>query len=146
MISREQYAEFVLPYERRLIQEVHARHEGVKIYTHTCGAIGDRLDLMLQTGTDGIDTLDPPPIGTVELEEALPQLKGRAFIKGNIDPVNTLLYGDEEDVRDAVLHRLSVAKEGGGYILSTACSVPPAVRPELLEYMSEVAIEHGGYR
>ncbi len=146
LISREQYAEFVLPYERRLIQEVHARHEGVKIYTHTCGAIGDRLDLMLQTGTDGIDTLDPPPIGTVELEEALPQLKGRAFIKGNIDPVNTLLYGDEEDVRDAVLHRLSVAKEGGGYILSTACSVPPAVRPELLEYMSEVAIEHGGYR
>lgn len=145
LISREQYAEFVLPYERRIIQEVHARHENVKIYTHTCGAIGDRLDLMLETGTDGVDTLDPPPIGTVELEEALPQLKGRAFIKGNIDPVNTLLYGDEEKVRDAVRRRLSVAKEGGGYILSTACSVPPAVRPELLEYMSEVAIEHGGY-
>lgn len=146
LISREQYAEFVLPYERRIIQEVHARHAGLKIYTHTCGAIGDRLDLMLQTGTDGIDTLDPPPIGTVELEDAVPQLKGVTFIKGNIDPVNTLLYGDQEKVRDAVLHRLSVAKEGGGYILSTACSVPPAVRPALLEYMSEVATEHGGYR
>jgi len=145
LTSREQYTEFVLPYERRITEEVHARHENLKIYTHTCGAIGDRLDLMLETGTDGIDTLDPPPIGTVELEEAVPQLKGKAFIKGNIDPVNTLLYGDEEKVRGAVLNRLSVAKEGGGYILSTACSVPPAARPELLEYMSEVAIEHGGY-
>ncbi len=100
---------------------------------------------MLQTGTCGIDTLDPPPLGTVELEEAVPQLKGKAFIKGNIDAVNTLLYGDEEKVREAVLHRLGVAMEGGGYILSTACAVPPPVRPELIEYMSQVAIAHGAY-
>ena len=81
----------------------------------------------------------------MELEEAVGQLKGRAFIKGNVDPVNTLLYGDEETVRRAVLHRLEVAKEGGGYILSTACSVAPAVKPELLGHMSALVIEHGGY-
>ena len=73
----------------------------------------------------------------------MPQLKGRAFIKGNIDPVNTLLHGTEKDVRDAVRHRLRVAAPGGGYILSTACSVAPAVRPELLELMSEVTIAEG---
>jgi hypothetical protein len=145
LISRDHYAEFVLPYEQRVISEVKSRFGLIKIYTHTCGAIGDRLDLMLETGTDGIDTLDPPPLGTIDLEEAVPQIKGAGFIKGNIDAVNTLLYGDEEKVRAAVLNRLDAAKEGGGYILSSACSVPPAVRPELLEYLSEVAIENGGY-
>jgi uroporphyrinogen decarboxylase len=145
LISRDNYSEFVLPYERKIVSEVKSRHAEVKIYTHTCGAIGDRLDLMLETGTDGIDTLDPPPLGTVELEDAVPKLKGKAFIKGNIDAVNTLLFGDEEKVRAAVLERLDAAKAGGGYILSTACSVPPRVRPELLETMSEVAIENGVY-
>ncbi len=144
-ISRDHYAEFVLPYERRIVSELEARYPAVKVYTHTCGAIGDRLDLMLETGTHGIDTLDPPPLGTVELEEAVEQLEGKAFIKGNIDAVNTLLHGDEEKVRAAVLQRLAAAKEGGGYILSTACSVPPRVEPGLLEYMSEVTIEHGRY-
>ncbi len=145
LISRDHYSEFVLPYERRIIEGVRSRYPDVKVYTHTCGAIGDRLDLMLKTGTQGIDTLDPPPLGTVELEDAVRQLKGHAFIKGNIDPVNTLLYGDREKVREAVLQRLAVAKAGGGYILSTACSVAPGVEPELLEYMSELVIEHGVY-
>ncbi len=145
LISRAHYSEFVLPYERRLISEVRARHEDVKMYTHTCGAIGDRLDLILDTGTDGIDTLDPPPLGTIELEDAVRELQGKVFIKGNIDAVNTLLYGDEEKIRAAVLHRLDVAKQGGGYILSTACSVPPAVDPGRLEYLSQLVIEYGCY-
>ena len=144
-ISREHYAEFVLPYERRLIAATRALHPDVKLCTHTCGGIGDRLDLMLETGTDGIDALDPPPLGTVELEEAVPALKGKAFLKGNIDPVNTLLLGSKGAVREAVQHRLRVAAPGGGYILSTACSVPPRVRPELIEFLSEVAMEHGSY-
>jgi hypothetical protein len=145
LISRDHYSGFVLPYEARIVQTVRSAYPEVIVYTHTCGGIGDRLDLMLETGTQGIDTLDPPPLGTVELEEAVEQLKGKAFIKGNIDPVNTLLYGDEAAVRAAVLHRLAAAKAGGGYILSSSCSVAPGVRPELLEYMSQVAIELGEY-
>lgn len=145
-ISRRHYSEFVLPFEKRLIAAVRARHPNLTVYTHTCGGIGDRLDLMLESGTRGIDTLDPPPLGTVELEDAVALLKGKAFIKGNIDPVNTLLNGDEETVREAVLHRLRVAAPGGGYILSSACSVAPGVRPELLELMSRLAAEQGRYR
>ena len=106
LISRENYEEFVLPYEAKVIAEIRAEHPDLKIYTHTCGAIGDRLDLMLRTGLNGIDTLDPPPLGTVELEQALPILSGKAFIKGNLDPVNTLLYGNEQQVRAAVEHRI----------------------------------------
>lgn len=144
-ISRTHYREFVLPYEKRLVEEVGRRHPNVKVYTHTCGGIGDRLDLMLESGTQGIDTLDPPPLGTVELEDAVALLKGKAFIKGNIDPVHTLLHGGEDKVREAVLHRLRVAAPGGGYILSSACSVAPGVRPELLELMVELAMEEGVY-
>ncbi len=64
-ISPRQYREFVLPYEREVARRVHTA--GVPVYTHTCGEIGDRLELMAETEIDGIDTLDPPPLGSVDL-------------------------------------------------------------------------------
>jgi len=146
LISRDNYESFVLPYEARIVREIQAAYPETKVYTHTCGAIGDRLDLMLRTGTNGIDTLDPPPLGTIELEDACQQLNGRAFIKGNLDPVNSLLYGTKQQVREAVEQRMRIAKPGGGWILSSACSVAPAVKPELLEYMVEVGHELGVYK
>ena len=47
-LSRGMYEELVVPYERRVAEAIRA--EGVPVYTHTCGRIGDRLDLMLETG------------------------------------------------------------------------------------------------
>lgn len=143
-IGQEMYSEFVLPYEKKLIEGVKRRFD-VKVYTHTCGAIGDRLEMMLETGTNGIDTLDPPPLGTVELEDAVERLRGRAFIKGNLDPVNTMLLGDKEKVRAAVKHRIETAGPGGGYILSTACSMPPKTPPEHIEMLVELAEELGRF-
>jgi hypothetical protein len=143
-ISRKHYAEFVQPWESAVIAGIQAAHD-VPVYTHTCGAIGDRLDLMMDTGTNGIDTLDPPPLGTVELGDAKRQTRGRAFIKGNLDPVNTVLLGTPDDVREAAMERIATAGPGGGYILSTACSVPPGAPPENVAVLAAVAEQDGRY-
>lgn len=144
LISRQHYEEFVLPYEKKIIDGVKKEHT-IPVYTHTCGSIGDRLDLMIATGTNGIDTLDPPPLGTVELEEAKKILSGKTFIKGNIDPVNTLLNGTQEQIKEDVKWRIGVGKPDGGYILSSACSVAPSTPPENIELLSELAEEFGKY-
>ena len=130
LISRGHYEAFVLPYERRVIAAAKQEFPGRPVYTHTCGAIGDRLDMMEATGTCGIDTLDPPPLGTVDLADARRRLRPDTFIKGNIDPVNTVLLGTPDLVRADALRRIQIAGGGGGYILSTACSVPPRAPPE----------------
>jgi MtaA/CmuA family methyltransferase len=144
LISRQHYIEFVLPYEQKIISEVQ-KEFNIPVYTHTCGSIGDRLDLMMETGTNGIDTLDPPPLGTVELSEAKKILGGKVFIKGNIDPVNTLLHGDLNLIVNDVKQRLQIGKTGGGYILSTACSVAPATPPEKIEQLFYLAEKYGSY-
>jgi len=143
-ISRRQYQAFVLPFERAVVDGVRRARPDLPIYTHTCGAIGDRLDLMEATGTDGIDTLDPPPLGTVELADAKRALAGRLFIKGNLDPVGTLLQGSAEACYAAARDRLAAAKQGGGYILSTACSVAPHTPPAHLLQLRR-AVEEGGW-
>lgn len=144
LISRDHYKEFVLPYEAKIIKELQSEFN-IPVYTHTCGSIGDRLDLMLETGTKGIDTLDPPPLGTVDLEEAKKFLDGKAFIKGNIDPVNTLLYGSDDDMEKDVIKRIEIGKQNGGYILSTACSVAPQTPPRNIERLITLADKYGKY-
>ncbi len=134
-ISPEFYAEFVLPFEREIVQLV--RKKNVHIYLHTCGAIADRLSLMLASGASGLECLDPPPLGNVELEEAAKMMRGKAFIKGNIDSVNLLLFGTVQEIMADAKRRLDIGKGSGGYILSTACSIAPRVLQEKVLLLRE---------
>ncbi len=143
-ISPEQYREFVLPYEQKVISGIREESR-LPIYTHTCGAIGDRLELIMETGTDGIDTLDPPPLGDVELSEAKHRVGERLFIKGNLDAVNVLLRGSTDQVGEAAKNCLSAASAGGGYILSSACSVAPHTPPENILQLFDVVQKYGLY-
>ncbi|KPL26473.1 MAG: hypothetical protein AMS23_01635 [Bacteroides sp. SM1_62] len=142
-ISPEFYREYVLPFESQIAQSVRDRN--IHVYTHTCGSIGDRLEMMVESGISGLECLDPPPLGNVELANAKNRVGHMVFIKGNIDPVNTLLYGNKETVRDDAEYCLRVGKPNGGYILSTACSIAPHTKKENVEILAEVAEEKGYY-
>jgi len=141
-ISPAYYEVFEAPFLERIVRGVRSVRGDLPVYVHTCGAIGDRLDLMEATGIDGIDTLDPPPLGTADLKQALEVLGKRVFIKGNLDPVHTMLNGTTEDVRRAALERLHLAAPGGAYILSTACSVPPAAPVANMMTLGETVEEY----
>jgi len=140
-ISRQMYKEFVMPYENQVFQAIQSH--GLKSYVHTCGAIGDRLDLMSETCVDGIDTLDPPPLGTVDLAEAKAKYGKRFFFKGNLDSVNEMMSADDQTFEQAVRNRIDIGKPGSGYVLSSACSVAPRVKPERLKRLTELAKQFG---
>jgi hypothetical protein len=142
-LSRDMYAEFVLPYERRLADAVRALQ--TPVYTHTCGNIGDRLDLMVETHIDGLDTLDPPPLGNSILEEAKREVGGKVFLKGNMNSVELLRAKSAGQVAAEATRCLNAACAGGGYILSTACSVAPRVEPWKLEMLVPLAEQAGAY-
>jgi len=142
-ISRQMYREFVVPYEDQVFRAIN--EHGIKSYVHTCGAIGDRLDLMSETCVDGIDTLDPPPLGTVDLAEAKSKYGSRFFFKGNLDAVNEMLNADDQTFEQAVRDRINIGKTNSGYILSSACSVSPYVRPDRLKRLAQLAKHLGKY-
>ncbi len=141
-ISPDMYRRFVLPCERKVVDALHASHADVPVYTHTCGRLADRLELLAETHTDGVDTLDPPPLGDCDLADAKRRVGARLFIKGNMNAV-ALLTDTADELRARALAALEAGRPGGGYILSTACSVAPRVEPWKLERLADVAIEHG---
>src|SRR5665647_2553618 len=142
-LSTAFYRTFVLPYEGRIARAIEARN--VRAYIHTCGDIHDRLELLAEGGASGIECLDPPPLGRVDLEDAKRRVGGRIFIKGNIDPVNVLLAGDRSSVRADARRRVETGRPGGRFILSTACSIAPHTPRDNVAVLAEVAEEHGRY-
>jgi uroporphyrinogen-III decarboxylase len=138
-ISPEHYQEFVLPYESRLIKII--RDKGKHAYIHTCGHIDDRLELMQKSGASGLECLDPPPVGNVDLADAFARIGNCMFIKGNIDSVNTLLFADDTKAREDILRILKIGREGKGFILSTACSISPMVPASRIHMLRELLSE-----
>jgi uroporphyrinogen-III decarboxylase len=97
------------------------------------------------TGTLGIDTLDPPPLGNGDLEMAKHDYGERLFFKGNMNSVALLAYKTEEQVIGEASEKIRLGKPGAGYILSSACSVAPRVQPWKLELLTPLAEEIGRY-
>ena len=136
-LSPDMYEQYVIPCESKIAAAVKA--EGGFTYTHTCGAIGDRLELIMQCGVSGIECLDPPPLGNVDLADAVERCNGKIFIKGNMDPVNTLLRGNKEKVQHDVSQIMETAGHSmGGFMLSSACSVAPPTPPDNIKRAVEI--------
>ncbi|KAB2923344.1 MAG: hypothetical protein F9K22_09220 [Bacteroidetes bacterium] len=141
-ISPEFYAAFVLPHEGRIARAVRA--QGTEIYTHTCGAVNDRLELMFDAGVSGIECLDPEPLGDVDLADAFRRIGHRGFIKGNIDSVTVLLQGTETEIEADVRRRIETGRAHPGFILSTACSIAPRVKREHVRLLRTLVDRYGG--
>lgn len=131
--------------ERRAIAAFKAEFPDVPGYTHTCGAIGDRLELMAESGTDGTDTLDPPPLGNVDLADAKRPIGARLFIRGNADPGGTMLLGSPEDRRRDAVRRIHISRNPA----APTSSPPPApcrrAPPENIIQLAVAAWEAGYY-
>ncbi|MCF7687008.1 MAG: hypothetical protein K9M98_05140 [Cephaloticoccus sp.] len=142
-ISPGLYRELIAP-AQAVVVEV-ARRAGVPCYCHTCGAIGDRLEAIIDVGFAGLECLDPPPLGNVELADAVRRIGHRAFIKGNIDPVHVLLLGTPEQIRTDVIRRLAIGMQSPGFILSTACAIAPDTPAAQVALLRELVERHGWY-
>jgi uroporphyrinogen decarboxylase len=127
MVSPKAYQEFVHPYLQMLI-------EGTMIPTilHICGDTLPILDLMAESGAR-ILSLDQ----CMDLTQAKEIVAGRCGLGGNVDPINTLLLGTPEDVKQEAIRCL---ERGGkkGYLLMAGCGVAPDTPIENLKAMIEV--------
>ena len=142
-ISPDQYLEFEQPFLKQIVETIS--RFGKHSYIHTCGHINDRLEYMRDTGTSGLECLDPPPIGNVDLQGAFNRIGPDMFIKGNIDPVHTLYDGTAETISKDITERLKIGKQNPGFILSSACSIAPKTPAENILMLHNLVEEHGYY-
>jgi MtaA/CmuA family methyltransferase len=110
------YDQFVWPYEKRLVDGLHAA--GLRVRLHICG---DTRRILKSMGALGCDIVDIDSV--VPVEDARSQMGPEQVLLGGIDPVRVLQDGSE----DLVLSEAARCRQAAGdrYILGAGCEIPP---------------------
>jgi uroporphyrinogen decarboxylase len=141
IISPDQFAEFVNPYNRKLVQRAHEL--GLKVVRHSDGNLWPILDLLLETGYDGLNPLEEE--GDMGLKKVKQYCGDRICLLGNIDCKELLPNGTPEEVDEAVRQAIEDAGSGGGLIICSSNSLHPGVNPENCIAMFEATRKYGLY-
>ncbi|MAE61713.1 MAG: hypothetical protein CMJ49_10210, partial [Planctomycetaceae bacterium] len=125
----EAFARFVVPYVTQMTRQINDAGGRVRLHCH--GKIGRVLDMILDTGPDGIDPCEPPPDGDIELDAVKRRCAERGVcVFGNIE-LKVLEHGTTQEIRDTVRGILDQAKDGGGFvIMPTAGPINTPLSPQ----------------
>jgi len=124
------YKEFVLPYEKRLVQGIHEL--GGRVRLHICGNTSRSLSEIGMLGCDIVD-LDY----MVSVEAARKQMGEKQVLTANIDPVKILRNGTPDLVTAALAKCHEEA--GTNFLVGAGCEVPRDTPLANLEAMRNFA-------
>ncbi len=133
LVGPRLYEESVWPYERKLIDGLHA--VGARVRLHICGKTRRLFQWMGRLDAEIVDLDWMAPLG-----EARREMGPAQVLLGNIDPVAVLRAGTPELVRAAVgeCHRQARAR----YIVGAGCEVVRDTPEANLRALCEYAFEH----
>ena len=126
------YEELIWPYEKRLVDGVHAM--GVPVRLHICGNTRRILDGMGRLACELVD-LDLCPI-----TEARARMGVKQVVLGNIHPVRVLRDGTPDSVRTAIAECHQQA--GSRYIVGAGCEVPRGTPEANMMALKDYARSH----
>jgi len=132
LISPKMYQKFVLPYEQRIIQAIHAK--GARAKLHICGNTTSLLSLITETKADMID-VDYP----VNFNNAIQIFGTQISACGNFEPSNVLFLGNSSGVQAAVKNCVAIA--ANNTMIAPGCEVPRDTPVENLKSISKTLWE-----
>jgi len=136
IISPRQFARFCQPRYARAVEAFHAL--GAQVYIHICGNAVPLLEMIADTGVDGLEPLDP--LGGVRVDDAARRIGDRVTLKGGVNTL-TLLNGTPDDVRRETLEVLDAAHgKCRGLILGSGDDIPRDSPFENLDAMVDTAL------
>ncbi len=134
LIGPRMYETFVYPYTKELTDYAHEK-TGKKVSLHMCGKTYKIWGYLRQYRLNEL-SLDQ----AIHMERAVQELGGRIPIAGNVDPVDIILYGTEQQITDAVHDciRTGIRSEKG-FTLTTGCDIPDRTQPEQIDHFMRAA-------
>jgi MtaA/CmuA family methyltransferase len=133
LVGPDIYDEFVWPYEKKLVDGIHAL--GGKVRLHICGNTRRILEGMGKLGCEIVDLDSMAP-----MSEARQQMGPKTILLGNLNPVAVLRNGDAAGVTAAIAecHR----QAGAPFIVGAGCEVPRDTPAENLRALCAYAHTH----
>jgi uroporphyrinogen decarboxylase len=133
LMSPRHFREYILPGLKRCVDAAH--QAGAYVVKHSDGNIMPILDMIVETGIDALNPLEPAAGMDIGL---LKERYGkRIALVGNIDCGYVLSQAPVEEVRRVTRETIRKAAPGGGFCLSSSNSIHSSVKPENFMAMIE---------
>jgi uroporphyrinogen decarboxylase len=136
LLSPKMFREYSYPALKEVISDVKAVHD-VNSYLHVCGNTLDIMPLLPELKVDCF-SFDH----SVDVEKAKKKVGKRTALMGNIDPVQMILSGAPDAIKDECFRIIDAAGRDGGFILAPGCETPQASPDENVRAMGQAGIDY----
>lgn len=144
-ISVKMYRDMIKPYHTRLCRYVRDNYPDVKVFLHSCGAVSELIDDLIEAG---IEILNPVQISDRGMDpDRLKKRYGNhiTFRGGGVDTQTTLTNGSLEDIRREVKEMMRIFSPGGGYVFTQVHNIQPNISPEKIVTVYKTAQKYRNY-
>ena len=147
LMSPRDFEEFVVEYDTRLVELVHS-YPGNYVIIHSHGRVSNFLERFAAIGPDGLNVLEPPPIGDTTLTDAKKRIGTSVCLIGNIQ-YDDIARGTRKSIEPLVATAVTQGAPTGGFILSPCASpyersIPRKTSDNLVHYL-KMGRKYGGY-
>jgi uroporphyrinogen-III decarboxylase len=120
-------------------------HEnGALFFIHACGKQRDNLALISSLGVDGLEGVAFPPLGDVELDEAMRKTGDAFLITGGISAIETDNLTRRQEVFEYVRKLLAGMKPyANRFIFSSSCNTSINASWDTIKYFRDAWMEYG---
>jgi uroporphyrinogen decarboxylase len=119
LMSPSMWRQFIKPYVTQMYEEAHRR--GYEVFIHSCGQITPILDDLIDIGLNVFNPFQPE---VMDVPDVMRRYASRLAFYGSLSIQKTLPWGSEDQVREEVRQRLSLARAFGGLIISPSHDMP----------------------
>ena len=143
LISPQLFREMIKPRRKAINDFIHNECPRVKILHHSCGAIDEIIEDLIEIGVDILNSIQP-----------LAKNMNPGYIKrkygdrlcfcGGID-MQKAMIGTKDQIKEEVKTRIRQMANDGGYLLCTSNHVQRDISPDNVVFLYEMARKYGKY-
>ena len=142
MISPEAFASLNVPFVRRLVEEI--RSLGLKSIYYYCGDPAGKWEQLLSVGADALSLEESKKGFLIDVEDVVERVNGRCAVLGNLDAIELLERGSEEELRAEIARQVAAGRRNGSrFIMSLGSPVTPGTTVERVRLYCDLVHELG---
>jgi uroporphyrinogen-III decarboxylase len=143
MISPSAYGELNVPVMQRLIEGI--RSFGMRSIFYYCGDPSGKWAHLLSLGADALSFEEGKKGFSLDVEDVVTQVAGRAVVLGNLDAIRVLQNGSDERLRDELTRQVAAGRRAGGrFIMSLGSPVTPGTPVARVRLYCDLVHQLGG--
>jgi uroporphyrinogen-III decarboxylase len=141
-ISPAHFKSLNLDYIIKLIDEI--RSLGLKSIYYYCGDPTGKWDFITGIGADAFAFEESKKGFTIDIEDVVDRVNGRAAVFGNLDAIHTLPYASEDRLRHEIKRQIAAGRKNNNrFVMSIGSPVTPDTPVERVRLYVDLVHELG---